>query len=378
MSITTQLETRLRLAEMSSCFCSPQRVDSFMNYSYLPPLLRGQTYYKSQKTMVNPYIFVKLVIFVALGVCVSPALAEVAPRQVELPAESLDYNSTDLSFSGGEFDFASEGEELRLARKKSQSSTHRKKRERSSQREKIKLNTKYFKGLFSDTGYALTSPWRWNSSDWATASLVAGTTGVFLMLDDEIKSEFQDSRSSTTDDLSEFFEPFGNGAYSFPALVGFYLYGRFGENEKMERTALLAAESFLVTGLFTTVIKTSTGRHRPSKKNNSSTFDGPSTSNKSFPSGHTSTIFAIATVVANEYEEVPLVTPLSYGIATLAGLSRINDNQHWASDVFFGAALGYFTSKTILRLHSNKKGRHFTIYPRAGYRSGGLVLSSRF
>jgi membrane-associated phospholipid phosphatase len=83
-------------------------------------------------------------------------------------------------------------------------------------------------------------------------------------------------------------------------------------------------------------------------------------------------------VVANEYEEVPLVAPISYGIATLTGLSRINDNQHWASDVFLGAALGYFTSKTILRLHSNKKGRHFTIYPRAGFRSGGLVLSSRF
>lgn len=343
--------------------------------------------------MANPDILAKLrwVIFVVLGLClmVTPALAEVTSEYhnrrvplsageslVELPAESLDYYSTDLFFNAGEFNFASKGEEL--ARKKNRSSTHRKKKERSNQRGKIKLDSKYVKGLFSDTGYALTSPWRWNNSDWATASLVAGVTGVFFMLDDEIKSELQDSRSSTTDDLSDFFEPFGNGTYSFPALVGFYLYGRFGENEKMERTALLAAESFLVTGLFTTVLKVSTGRHRPSKDNNSSTYDGPNTSNKSFPSGHTSTAFAIATVVANEYEEVPLVAPISYGIATLTGLSRINDNQHWASDVFLGATLGYFTSKTILRLHSNKKGRHFTIYPRAGFRSGGLVLSSRF
>ena len=364
--------------------------------------------------MVNPDILVKLrwVIFFVLGLClmVSPALAEVTPAvpeeyhggmkttekyhnrqiplsagksQVELPAEILfpDYYSTDLFFGGvGEFNFESKGlkEEPRLARKKNYSSIHKKKKEGLSQRGRIKLDTKYFKGLFSDTGYALTSPWRWNNSDWATASLVAGVTGVFFMVDDEIKSEFQDNRSSTTNDMSDLFEPFGNGTYSFPALVGLYLYGRFGENEKMERTALLAAESFLVTGLFTTVLKVSIGRHRPSKGNNSSTYDGPNTSNKSFPSGHTSTAFAIATVVANEYEEVPLVAPISYGIATLTGLSRINDNQHWASDVFFGAALGYFTSKTILRLHSNKKGRHFTIYPRAGYRSGGLVLSSKF
>jgi len=240
--------------------------------------------------MVNPDILVKLrwVIFFVLGLClmVSPALAEVTPAvpeeyhggmkttekyhnrqiplsagksQVELPAETLfpDYYSTDLFFNGGEFDFKVKGfkEEPRLARQKSYSSIHKKKKEGLSQRGRIKLDTKYFKGLFSDTGYALTSPWRWNNSDWATASLVAGVTGVFFMLDDEIKSEFQDNRSSTTNDMSDLFEPFGNGTYSFPALAGLYLYGRFGENEKMERTALLAAESFLVTGLFTTVLK---------------------------------------------------------------------------------------------------------------------------
>ena len=343
--------------------------------------------------MANPDILAKLrwVIFVVLGLClmVTPALAEVTSEYhnrrvplsageslVELPAESLDYFSTDLFFNAGEFYFASKGEEL--ARKKSRSSTHRNKKERSNQRGKIKLDSKYFKGLFSDTGYALTSPWRWNNSDWATASLVAGVTGVFFMLDDEIKSELQDSRSSTTDDLLDVFEPFGNSAIVFPTLVGFYLYGQFGENEKIERTALLAAESFLVSSLFNSVLKVMMRRTRPFDGVSADTFDSSFTGNNSFPSGHTTTAFAIATVVANEYEKVPFIAPISYGIATLTGLSRLNDQKHWASDVFFGAALGYFTSKTILRLHSNKKGRHFTIYPRAGFRSGGLVLSSRF
>ena len=83
-------------------------------------------------------------------------------------------------------------------------------------------------------------------------------------------------------------------------------------------------------------------------------------------------------IVANEYEKTPYIKPISYGIATLTGLSRINDQQHWASDVFIGAALGYFTSKTLLRLHNNKKGQHFTIYPRADRRGGGIVLSKKF
>jgi membrane-associated phospholipid phosphatase len=107
-------------------------------------------------------------------------------------------------------------------------------------------------------------------------------------------------------------------------------------------------------------------------------FDGFNINNNSFPSGHTSTAFAIATVVANVYEKTPYIKPISYGLATLTGLSRINDQKHWASDVFIGAALGYFTSKTLLRLHNNKKGQHFTIYPRADSRGGGVVLSKKF
>ena len=345
--------------------------------------------------------------FAVLGLClmVSPALVDIphaiaeshnlpslpTPLSAEinqglLPAETLrpDFYSTDLFFGrGGEFNFESKGfkEEPRLARKKKDwnlNSLRLKKYWRLSQRGKIKLDTNYFKGILTDTGYALTSPWRWGKSDWATASIVASTTGILYVLDDEINDEFKDNRSSTTDDLSDVFEPFGNSAIVFPTLVGFYLYGQFGENEKIERTALLAAESFLVSGLFNSVLKVMMRRTRPFDGVSADTFDSSFTGNNSFPSGHTTTAFAIATVVANEYEKVPFIAPISYGIATLMGLSRLNDQKHWASDVFFGAALGYFTSKTILRLHSNKKGRHFTIYPRAGYRSGGLVLSSRF
>jgi membrane-associated phospholipid phosphatase len=164
-------------------------------------------------------------------------------------------------------------------------------------------------------------------------------------------------------------------------MIGFYMYGRFGENEKVERTALLASESFLVTSLFTGVLKIGMGRVRPAVGGvDADTFRGPLAegAGHSFPSGHTSTAFAIATVIANEYENVPLLTPISYGIASLTALSRLNDEKHWASDIVFGAALGYFTAKTILNLHSNKKGRHFTIYPRVDRRGGGLVLSTRF
>jgi len=243
---------------------------------------------------------------------------------------------------------------------------------------KLDINRDYFKGIFSDIAYTATSPSRWDRADWIMAGSVAVGTGFFIGLDEEIRDVFEDNRSSTTDDFASLFEPFGNGLVTIPALAAFYIFGHYDENDKAKRTALIATESFLVTGLYTTVIKVSMGRHRPSTGDSSTSFDGFTTDHKSFPSGHTSTAFAIATVIANKYEETPYIKPISYGIASLTGLSRINDEKHWASDVFFGAALGYFTSKTILRLHNNKKGQHFTIYPRADSRGGGIMLSKNF
>lgn len=274
--------------------------------------------------------------------------------------------------------FDSDFGELKLSDTRSYTSAPRKRERLRDTQNKLDLNRDYFNGILSDIAYTATSPSRWDRSDWIMAGWVAAGTGMLIALDEEIRDVFEDNRSSTTDDLANIFEPFGNGAFTIPALAAFYIFGHFDENDKAKRTALIATESFLITGLYTTILKASFGRHRPSTGDSSTSFDGFTTDHNSFPSGHTSTAFAIATVIANEYEETPYIKPISYGLATLTGLSRMNDEKHWASDVFFGAALGYFTSKTILYLHNNKKGQHFTIYPRVDSNGGGLVLSKKF
>jgi len=265
-----------------------------------------------------------------------------------------------------------------LAKKSKRKSTVRKISTSSRHRPDFELNTDYFLNIFSDTKYIFLSPLRWKSTDWLKASLVLGTTGVFFALDDEIRDFVQDERSGTTDDLADIFEPFGNGGYTFPGLVAFYLYGHFFENSKAERTALLAVESFAVTGIFTFALKFSTGRVRPKSAQDSGEWNGPNFDDVSFPSGHTSSAFAIATVLASEYKNNPWVPPVAYGLATLTGLSRLNDNKHWASDVSLGGALGYFVARTLIKLHSNKKGRHYTIYPRISKKETGLVFAMRF
>jgi len=220
----------------------------------------------------------------------------------------------------------------------------------------LKLNGDYFEGYISDIKSILISPSHWQRSDWIKASLITGITAGLYTQDQKIQDWVQENRSSVSDRVSEFAKPFGDGRYTLPGLGALYLYGHLFEDEKAQRTALLSLKSFVISGLFVQALKFTGHRHRPSSGDPYNTWDGPgfSTSNLSFPSGHSSSAFAIATVIASEYGDKAFVSPLAYGIATLTALSRVNDNSHWASDVFFGAVIGYFTAKAIIALNNNK------------------------
>jgi membrane-associated phospholipid phosphatase len=60
-----------------------------------------------------------------------------------------------------------------------------------------------------------------------------------------------------------------------------------------------------------------------------------------FPSGHTATAFAIAAMLAGLYGSGrPVFTVVLFVLAVLAGFSRVYLMQHFAVDVYFGAAVG--------------------------------------
>lgn len=199
------------------------------------------------------------------------------------------------------------------------------------------------------------------------ALLVAGTAFYLYQHDQDIQHWAQTHRTVEKDRLAAFSKQFGEIKTVVPVLGAAYLYGRNQKNDKLANTALYGLESVAISGAVTEVLKLSGHRHRPNTGDPSDSWDGPgmSKANQSFPSGHTSTAFAVATVLATEYHDKNLVPQLSYGLAGLTALSRINDNEHWASDVFVGAAIGYYTAKTVIRQrdhHSHNEGIP-TTYP---------------
>ncbi len=147
------------------------------------------------------------------------------------------------------------------------------------------------------------------------------------------------------------------GAYIVgPAL---YAYGRIANHPGIEDLGWHGTEAVILGSAITGALKVALGRSRPYVSNDTNPHDfnffkGTSSTRQSFPSGHTTTAFAVASSVTSEVKRMwPQYTwyaaPVMYGGATLVGLSRMYHDQHWASDVVLGAAVGTFSGLKVVR-----------------------------
>ena len=67
--------------------------------------------------------------------------------------------------------------------------------------------------------------------------------------------------------------------------------------------------------------------------------------NGSFPSGHTASAFASATVLERHFGWKAGVP--AFGFATYVGLARMSANKHNMSDVIMGAAMGIASARAV-------------------------------
>ena len=81
------------------------------------------------------------------------------------------------------------------------------------------------------------------------------------------------------------------------------------------------------------------GRRRPNADDGAYAFKPFSANCASFPSGHTTQAFVLASAISANYES-PWVKVSSYSLASAVGMARIEQNAHHASDVFAGALIG--------------------------------------
>ncbi len=207
------------------------------------------------------------------------------------------------------------------------------------------LVLKVVKHGLTDTKQYLLSPTKWDKKDWLIAGGVTAATGALIAWGDQPIYNFANTlHSNSLDVVSKGLRPMGNG-YLYLTMSALVLSGMVKKDNYALVTGLIAAESYAFAGVACQVVKTVAGRARPNYQGNTDadTWEGPFFRGNSFFSGHSSSAFSVASVVAYRYREKHWVPVVSYGLATLCGLQRIYDNRHWTSDVFFGAAVGTAT-----------------------------------
>jgi membrane-associated phospholipid phosphatase len=181
---------------------------------------------------------------------------------------------------------------------------------------------------------------------WLPTVAVVGVTAGLVALDPHDAPYFR--RTTTFGGFDKVFS--GNltttGVLVAPA--SFYVVGLLDRNPYARKTGLFAAEALADVTVLDEVTKGVTRRLRPGDippyGNFSNSFFQSKSSpfSTSFPSGHTISAFAVATVIARRYGHQHRWVPwAAYGAAGVIGFSRISLQAHFPSDVFLGAALGY-------------------------------------
>ena len=145
------------------------------------------------------------------------------------------------------------------------------------------------------------------------------------------------------------------------------------------RDAEVLLESFVLTDGVTEILKHTVRRQRPGTQ-----------AHDSFPSGHTSFAFSMATFLQRTWTDdhsgwVGGMGYLAYAPALYVGIDRSEANKHWPTDVAFGAFLCVLLTNVVYDAHYGEPGRPglfgvrgLALEPSVGADSTELALTLRF
>lgn len=170
-------------------------------------------------------------------------------------------------------------------------------------------------------------------------------------------------------------EPFGNPYWVGGVLLSSYALSHWGHHPQWRSISEEALQSVVAASFTTLLLKMAFHRERPREQSQLDPyrFHGPSfrRQNLSFPSGHATVAFALASSLSMHFEEnwywgIPL-----YGLAAATAWQRVYQQEHWPSDVLMGALIGSFIGVSNHYWQQGKR-LHWSAY--GGSHSVGLSL----
>lgn len=230
--------------------------------------------------------------------------------------------------------------------------------------------------LVDDVKHVVTAPARWEEAEWHRAGWASlAVAGTALVIDRPLRDEMR--RHTGDNALVTQVERFG-AQYAAGIAGGFLIFGALTDDETSLQVAQDGiAASLIASGIVTPAIKLVSGRSRPRADEGVYHFKPFSNANSSFPSGHTTEAFALASVIANHYDET-WVSCTSYSIAGLVGLARTYHHAHFASDVVAGAMIGTLVGKSVVAHNTSLRAGKLVLLPEVGKGLIGARIAGSF
>jgi len=187
----------------------------------------------------------------------------------------------------------------------------------------------------------------------------AATAGS-IPFDDDLKDYFGEERRA--EPLGEVGSIIGHPLVLGASAGSALLWSYNTSNDRFRSMSFSLTQALILDYTMTAAVKLVFHRERPD-----------SSGILSFPSGHSSGIFATATVISHYYKKTAIP---AYATAALVAFSRIEKNKHHLSDVVFGAMLGVISARTAIRGTNTFWGEKITWMPFALPEGGFAVFVS--
>lgn len=224
--------------------------------------------------------------------------------------------------------------------------------------------------------------------DLVISGIALGTTVAFSIFDDDIALASRQPRFRGAN-LQRFSTRVSKVNETTLTAAGILTYGigRLTKSRTTTDIGLHATEAVILASVASQIIRSPLGRARPYEAGDTNQYDfkfgagfrrgDAGFRRRAFPSIHTSSSMAVATVLSMEIhrrkpEATPYVAPVIFAAGILPGLARIQLNQHWASDIAAGAFMGVLGGyKVVSYSHSHPNNRfdralkNFSVVPTA-------------
>jgi len=228
----------------------------------------------------------------------------------------------------------------------------------------IKFEKKQSKKLYSvpqfwhETVLFVKQPTKWNSKDWLRAGAVTAATLAAMTFDERIAHSTQGNQKYDNSVAVVGGRVYGEWYSIIGVAGGVGLFGLIANDTTAKKMSIELLQAGLYSEIITSVLKVAIGRARPEISEDPFIFKpfNFAYDYHSMPSGHTTSAFALSTVLSRHAHTIPLKI-LAYVPAGFTMFSRIYQNQHWLSDEIIGAAIGIFVAEWVVDLHEGKRHR---------------------